>query len=76
MRATAKGGSRLRLVECGRPLEERVHVSGNKTRWVAPTGALLVIVSVVFEFARMKPTNQYLVEPWSLRGYEMTIGAL
>jgi len=51
-------------------------VSGNKTRWVAPTGALLVIVAVVFEFARMKPANQYLVEPWSLRGYEMTIGAL
>lgn len=45
-------------------------------RWITPVGALLVIVSVAFEFARMKPTNGYLVDPWSLRGYEMTVGAL
>jgi hypothetical protein len=45
-------------------------------RWVAPAGALLVIVSVVFEFARMKPSTQYLVDPWSIRGYEMTLGGL
>lgn len=45
-------------------------------RWVAPAGALLVIVSVAFEFARMKPDNGYATDPWSLRGYEMTIGTL
>jgi hypothetical protein len=46
-------------------------------------GAALVMVSIVWELARMNPNTAYLVEPWSMRGYEsvhgsvtFTIGAL
>jgi hypothetical protein len=46
-------------------------------------GAAIIMASIVWELARMNPATPYLVEPWSLRGYEsvhgsvtFTIGAL
>lgn len=45
-------------------------------RLIAVLGALLVVQSVVWEYVRMKPTNNYLVDPWSYRGFESIHGAV
>jgi len=37
-------------------------------------GPVIVITSIVWEMARTNPEYGYLVEPWSLRGYELTQG--
>ena len=46
-------------------------------------GAAITMASIVWELTRMNPATAYIVEPWSLRGYEsvhgsvtFTIGAL
>jgi hypothetical protein len=46
-------------------------------------GAAITMASIVWELARMNPQTSYLVEPWSIRGFEsvhgsvaFTIGAL
>jgi hypothetical protein len=39
-------------------------------------GALLTIQSVLWEYARMRPDYGFLVEPWSIRGYETVHGAI
>ena len=39
-------------------------------------GALVVILSIAWEFARMKPDNNYLVLPWAYRGYESIHGTV
>jgi fatty-acid desaturase len=39
-------------------------------------GALVVIQSIAWEFARMKPDNKYFVEPWAYRGYESIHGTV
>ncbi len=46
-------------------------------------GAAITMASIVWELARMHPETSYIVEPWSLRGFEsihgsitFTIGAL
>ncbi|GBE25256.1 hypothetical protein BMS3Bbin02_01541 [bacterium BMS3Bbin02] len=39
-------------------------------------GALFVIQSVFWEFARMKPDYAFLVEPWSIRGTESDHAAI
>ncbi|MBT8213170.1 MAG: hypothetical protein KJN71_08495 [Acidimicrobiia bacterium] len=37
-------------------------------------GAILMIVSIVFEYARAVPSYRFIVEPWSMRGFEMVHG--
>lgn len=50
-----------------------------KTYWVrllGVGGALLTIQSVFWEYARMRPDYQFLVEPWSIRGYDTVHGSI
>lgn len=37
-------------------------------------GPIIMIATVAWEYARMKPEYNFLVEPWSLRGYDMAHG--
>ncbi|MBT8197413.1 MAG: hypothetical protein KJO84_02810 [Acidimicrobiia bacterium] len=41
---------------------------------VGTFGAFLMIVSVAWEYARVIPSYRFLVEPWSMRGFEMVHG--
>lgn len=43
-------------------------------RNLAILGAVMVIASVPFEYVRMAPSYRFLVEPWSIRGYDLTQG--
>jgi len=45
-------------------------------RVIGTGGALLVILSIAWEYARMKPDNKYLVLPWAFRGYESIHGTV
>ena len=50
-----------------------------KQRQLAPRamaigGSALIIISALFEYVRMHPDYRFIVEPWSLRGYETTQG--
>lgn len=45
-------------------------------RVISIGGALVVILSIAWEFARMKPDNNYLVLPWAYRGYESIHGTV
>jgi len=44
------------------------------TKVALALGPLIMIATVAWEYARMKPDYNFLVQPWSLRGYEMTHG--
>lgn len=37
-------------------------------------GPIIMIASVTWEYARMNPDYNFLVQPWSLRGFEMSHG--
>ncbi len=37
-------------------------------------GTVMAIQSILWEYVRMRPDYRFLVEPWSLRGYELTQG--
>jgi len=37
-------------------------------------GSLLIVISALWEYVRMNPDYRFIVEPWSLRGYETTQG--
>ncbi|MDX1690506.1 MAG: hypothetical protein R3290_05750 [Acidimicrobiia bacterium] len=37
-------------------------------------GGLVMMGSLLFEYARMEPDYRFIVEPWSVRGYEVTQG--
>ena len=39
-------------------------------------GAVITMASIVWELARMNPQTSYLVEPWSMRGYESVHGSI
>lgn len=39
-------------------------------------GSLLTIQSIFWEYARMRPDYGFLVDPWSIRGYESVHGAI
>jgi hypothetical protein len=39
-------------------------------------GALLAIQSIMWEYGRMRPDYPFIVEPWSLRGYETVHGSI
>ncbi len=45
-------------------------------RLIAVIGALIVVQSVLWECVRMKPTNNYFIEPWSYRGFESVHGVV
>ena len=40
-------------------------------RGLGVVGALLTIQTVVWEYARMRPDYGFIVDPWSMRGYEI-----
>ncbi|MEE8331138.1 MAG: hypothetical protein V3R84_05140 [Acidimicrobiia bacterium] len=46
----------------------------NLARNVALLGGVLVVASVAFEYVRMAPSYRFIVEPWSIRGYDLTQG--
>ena len=46
----------------------------NWTKIALALGPMIMIASVAWEYARMKPDYNFLVQPWSLRGYEMSHG--
>jgi len=46
----------------------------NRSLFLTLLGTGLMATSVCWEYARMKPAYRYIVEPWSLRGYETTQG--
>ncbi len=56
--------------------KEVEQVKRDWARLIAIIGALLVVQSVVWEYVRMKPTNNYLVDPWAYRGFESIHGAV
>ena len=39
-------------------------------------GAAMTMASIVWELARMNPQTSYLVDPWSMRGYESVHGSI
>lgn len=46
----------------------------NWTKVALVLGPVIMIASVAWEYARMKPSYNFLVQPWALRGYETTHG--
>ena len=49
-------------------------VRKNPARVLLLLGSVLVITSVLWEYARMHPDYRFLVEPWAIRGYDTTQG--
>ena len=48
----------------------------NWVRGLGVFGALLTIQSIFWEYARMRPDYGFLVDPWSIRGFESVHGAI
>ena len=46
----------------------------NRSLFLIVLGTGLMAASVLWEYVRMKPDYRYIVEPWSIRGYETTQG--
>ncbi|MEN8114592.1 MAG: hypothetical protein ABFS21_09410 [Actinomycetota bacterium] len=46
----------------------------NWSKIAVTLGPAIVMASIVWELARTNPAYGYLVEPWSMRGYELTQG--
>lgn len=46
----------------------------NFGKTLAILGAILAIQSPAWEYVRMKPDYRFIVEPWSIRGYETSEG--
>ena len=46
----------------------------NWSKIAVTLGPVIVMASIVWEYARTNPSYGFLVEPWSLRGYEMDQG--
>jgi hypothetical protein len=49
-------------------------VKKNWTKIALAVGPMIMIATVAWEYSRMKPDYNFLVQPWSLRGYDMTHG--
>ena len=43
-------------------------------RIIAIAGAVVVIISIIWENARMQPDNNYFVDPWAIRGFQSIHG--
>jgi hypothetical protein len=46
----------------------------NRSFFLILLGTGLMAISVFWEYARVKPDYRFIVEPWSIRGYETTQG--
>ncbi|NNF63709.1 MAG: hypothetical protein HKN07_05555 [Acidimicrobiia bacterium] len=46
----------------------------NFARILAIAGPIITIQSILWEYARMHPAYRFIVEPWALRGLDMTQG--
>jgi hypothetical protein len=46
----------------------------NRSLFLILLGTGLMATSVFFEYVRVKPDYRYIVQPWSIRGYETTQG--
>jgi hypothetical protein len=46
----------------------------NLVRNLAVLGGVIVVASIAFEYVRMAPSYRFVVEPWSIRGYDLTQG--
>jgi len=46
----------------------------NRSLFLILLGTGIMAASVLWEYVRMKPDYRYIVEPWSIRGYETTQG--
>ncbi len=44
--------------------------------WIGVIGGLLIAQSTFWEYARMRPDFNFLVEPWAMRGTEMVHGSI
>jgi hypothetical protein len=44
--------------------------------WIGVIGGLLIAQSTFWEYARMRPDFNFLVEPWAMRGSEMVHGSI
>ncbi len=49
-------------------------VRRHPARVLLVVGTVMAIQSIAWEYVRMRPDYRFLVEPWSLRGYELTQG--
>ncbi|NQV05977.1 hypothetical protein HQ535_05465, partial [bacterium] len=52
----------------------RSYLKHNRSMVFVGMGTILFATSVLWEFSRMNPQFRYLVEPWSLRGFETDQG--
>jgi hypothetical protein len=62
------------------PESDRVAADGgtvkkNWTKIAIAIGPMVIIATVVWEYARTNPSYNFLIEPWSLRGYQTGHGA-
>jgi hypothetical protein len=51
-------------------------VKKNWTKIAIALGPVILIASVVWEYARMNPSYNFILEPWVLRGYETNHGPI
>lgn len=76
------GAAERGSVEWRQPEERGSALKRDWARLLTIGGAIMVMQSLFWEYARMKPDNNYLVTPWSARGMDsihgvvfLTIGA-
>lgn len=48
----------------------------NRPLLLTTLGLVIMAQSIFWEFIRVKPTYRFLIEPWSMRGYEVTQGVV
>lgn len=48
----------------------------NRALLMTVLGMVIMAQSILWEYVRVKPTYRFIVDPWSLRGYEVTQGAV
>lgn len=62
-------------VKCADP-EERERVKRYRPQLLLLLGAAITMASIAWELARMNPQTSYIVDPWSIRGYESVHGSI
>ncbi len=56
--------------------EERERVKRYRPQLLLLLGAAITMASIAWELARMNPQTSYIVDPWSIRGYESVHGSI
>ena len=56
--------------------EERHRVKRYRPHLLLIAGTVITMASIAWELARMNPATAYVVEPWSMRGYESVHGSI